>query len=82
MPFVEAYRLVGNNILAQKQQQQQVQTTRPANRVQSSLSNGNKIRQAGISSNSPKQPRKAGNMINPLAMSDEDFEKQFGNRYY
>jgi len=87
--FIDAYMAVGNQMLAQKQQQiaqqqktQQVAQSRPASKGQSTLSNGNKIRQAGISSNSPKQPRKAGNMINPLAMSDEDFEKQFGNRYY
>jgi hypothetical protein len=87
--FIDAYMAVGNQMLAQKQQQiaqqqktQQVAQSRPASKGQSTLSNGNKIRQAGISSNSPKQPRKSGNMINPLAMSDEDFEKQFGNRYY
>ena len=82
-PFLKAYMDIGYRMLAQKNQQQPIQTpraVRPA--TVNTLSNGNKIRQAGISSNSSKQPRKSGNMINPLAMSDEDFEKQFGNRYY
>lgn len=82
-PFLKAYMDIGYRMLAQKNQQQPIQApraVRPA--TVNTLSNGNKIRQAGISSNSSKQPRKSGNMINPLAMSDEDFEKQFGNRYY
>lgn len=80
-PFLKAYMDIGYQMLAQKNQSMQApRAVRPA--TLNTLSNGNKIRQAGISSNSSKQPRKAGNLINPLAMSDEEFERQFGNRYY
>lgn len=82
-PFLFAYKQVGAEMVADyekslAQQQGSVRTIR--NRT-NTLSNGNKIRQAGISSNS-SSPRSKPTMPNFLAMTDEEFEKQFGGRSY
>lgn len=95
-PFLEAYKQVGDHLrdnngfadLIQKQErpaapelappaQPQLLDTRVA-APKSSVANNDKAKAAAPTKTTP---RKNAPIINPLTMSDEDFLKQFGNRY-
>lgn len=89
-PFLQNYIDVAYSMMQggnQNQSQQNYQNnsnvvTRPASSAKYySLSNNNKVRQAGISS---KSSIKKGPNVgpNPLLLSDEEFEKQFGGNMY
>lgn len=84
-PFLQSYLAVGNDLLQQYQNQQANTNVHAPVAVRSAtrsmLSNGNKIRQARISSKSSPQ---ASNPVpdNFLTMSDEEFLQKFGNRRY
>lgn len=90
VPFLMAYQQVGNDLVRQKQRQaqsmqsvqnQSVQPQQPvAVKKQStkpSVTNDKQARAAGITKTSNKSAKK---FINPLAMSDEEFLKQWNNR--
>lgn len=90
VPFLMAYQQVGNDLVRQKQRQaqsmqsvqnQSVQPQQPvAVKKQStkpSVTNDKQARAAGITKTSNKPAKK---FINPLAMSDEEFLKQWNNR--
>lgn len=90
VPFLMAYQQVGNDLVRQKQRQaqsmqsvqnQSVQPQQPvAVKKQStkpSVTNDKQARAAGITKTNSKPAKK---FINPLAMSDEEFLKQWNNR--
>ena len=90
VPFLMAYQQVGNDLVRQKQRQaqsmqsvqnQSVQPQQPvAVKKQStkpSVTNDRQARAAGITKTNSKPAKK---FINPLAMSDEEFLKQWNNR--
>lgn len=74
-PFLTTYIQVGNMMLQQRQNRQPVATKVG---TRNSLSNGDKVRQAGLTRNSPNTAKTA---INPLAMSEEEFLKFMQNKY-
>lgn len=88
IPFLQAYKAIGERLAqagaladlvqAPAHQQQQPATPVPvATRVQQpkpAVTNGDKVNAA---SPTRATPRKAETLVNPLALSDEDFEKQF-----
>lgn len=87
VPFINAYKAVGDHLNAQgafahlaQKQAAPVDKTPVATRVQQPkpvVKNGDKVSAAAPSRSSQK---KAEPIINPLSMSDEEFEKQFANR--
>lgn len=88
VPFINAYKAVGDHMnaqgafahLAQRQATKEVDKTPVATRVvqpKPVVKNGDKVSAAAPSRSSQK---KAEPIINPLSMSDEEFEKQFANR--
>lgn len=83
-PFIEAYKTVGDELFAPPQQQQQQQASQDSVKLaeraavpKPQLKNGDKASAAAPSRNTP---RKAQVLVNPLAMSDDEFLKQFENR--
>lgn len=78
-PFIQAYRLVGDAMVAQRQQMQQkpapvaVRTQTPVAAVAHSA-------KAAAAASTSSSPRKATTVVNPLAMSDDDFLKSMENR--
>lgn len=90
-PFLQAYQQVGNHLRDTNAFADLVDKTRqaePVTKVQpqiiatkvdapkSSVSNNDKANAAAATKNSPKSAKA---FVNPLAMSDEDFAKQFAN---
>ncbi|MCF8861593.1 tail tape measure protein [Agrobacterium phage OLIVR2] len=95
-PFIEAYKQVGDHLrdnngfadLVKVPERQAEKQVAPATQPQlietrvaapkSSVTNNDKAKAAAA----PKTtPRKTAPIINPLAMSDEEFTKQYGNRF-
>ena len=78
-PFIQAYRLVGDAMVAQRQQMQEkpapvaVRTQTPVAAVAHSA-------KAAAAASTSSSPRKATTVVNPLAMSDDDFLKSMENR--
>lgn len=81
MPFVEAYKVVGQQLLQAQPSQPAVATPTAVGTTVSKpkppVTNGDKVSAA---SPTRSTPRKAESFINPLAMSDEEFMKQMSPR--
>lgn len=83
MPFLEAYTVVGNHLrdngvlLAPAPQRQAVPIVTKAAAPKAKVNNGDR---ASAAAQSKSTTRKAKALINPLAMSDDDFMKEFANR--
>ncbi len=83
MPFLEAYTVVGNHLrdngvlLAPAPQRQAVPIVTKAAAPKAKVNNGDR---ASAAAQSKSTTRKAKTLINPLAMSDDDFMKEFANR--
>ena len=81
MPFVEAYRIVGTQLLQAQPQTPAVTTPTAVGttvaKPKPAATNGDKVSAA---SPTRSTPRKAESFINPLAMSDEEFMKQMSPR--
>lgn len=79
-PFLEAYKLVGDQMVAGKAASVQtapVPVARRAAAPTAPVTNGDKATAAAAPRTTAKS---AKTVVNPLAMSDEDFMKQFANR--
>lgn len=81
MPFLQAYKLVGDSLLQERQKSLQTSQARQplATKVmtKTSVENNSKVKSASLPRTTPKAVKK---FINPLSMSDEDFLKQMANR--
>lgn len=80
MPFLQAYKLVGDSLLQERQKQTASQARQPlATKVmnKASVENNSKAKRASPPRSTPKPIKK---FVNPLSMSDEDFLKQMANR--
>ena len=81
MPFVEAYRVVGTQLLKSQTVAPAVAAPTPVGttvaKPKTVVTNGDK---ASAASPTRSTPRKAESFINPLAMSDEEFMKQMSPR--
>lgn len=79
-PFLEAYKVVGDQMVAGKAatvQTAPVPVARRAAAPTAPVTNGDKATAAAAPRTTAKS---AKTVVNPLAMSDEDFMKQFANR--
>lgn len=79
-PFLEAYKLVGDQMVAGKAatvQTAPVPVARRAAAPTAPVTNGDKATAAAAPRTTAKS---AKTVVNPLSMSDEDFMKQFANR--
>lgn len=80
LPFIQAYKLVGDQLFApaqsgQSQPAQKVKIAEKVAKPKPKVSNGDK---ASAAAPSRSTPRKNGQVVNPLAMSDEEFAKMAG----
>lgn len=93
-PFIAAYKQVGDHLrdtngfadLIEKARPAQVTTEQPKpqlldTRVAAPKPSVSNNAQAKAAATTKTTPKKAAPLVNPLAMSDEDFEKQYGNRF-
>lgn len=79
-PFLEAYKLVGDQMVAGKAASVQTAPVPVARRAAAPtvpVTNGDKANAAAAPRTTAKS---AKTVVNPLAMSDDDFMKQFANR--
>lgn len=79
-PFLEAYKLVGDQMVARNSAPSQtapVPVARRAAAPTAAVANSDKANAAAAPRTTAKS---AKTVVNPLAMSDEDFMKQFANR--
>lgn len=84
MPFIKAYISVGQEMAQQRQAQSQSKNREPlAVKVATPKKNvTNEARVKSVASTTKSTSNKASKQfINPLSMSDEEFMKQFGNKY-
>lgn len=81
-PFLQAYKIVGDELVQEANRQQQLQArkepvvTKPAVK-KSKLTNSDKVKSAATTRTTSKTATK---FINPLAMDDDEFLKQMKNR--
>lgn len=81
-PFLQAYKIVGDELVQEANRQQQLQVrkepvvTKPAVK-KSKLTNSDKVKSATTTRTTSKP---AAKFINPLAMDDDEFLKQMKNR--
>lgn len=83
MPFIKAYISVGQEMAQQRQAQSQSKNREPlAVKVATPKKNvTNEARVKSVASTTKSTPKASKQFINPLSMSDEEFMKQFGNKY-
>ena len=83
MPFIKAYISVGQEMAQQRQAQSQSKNREPlAVKVATPKKNViNEAKVKSVASTTKSTPKASKQFINPLSMSDEEFMKQFGNKY-
>lgn len=83
MPFIKAYISVGQEMAQQRQAQSQSKNREPlAVKVATPKKNvTNEARVKSVASTTKSTSKASKQFINPLSMSDEEFMKQFGNKY-
>lgn len=82
IPFLQAYKAVGDFCLQQLQQKQQQQQQAVANLPKGTLNQGNNTNNsAQVKSAAPsgRSRKAASTFVDPFSLSDEEFEKQFAN---
>lgn len=82
IPFLQAYKAVGDFCLQQLQQKQQQQQQAVANLPKGTLNQGNNTNnsaQAKSAAPSGRSRKAASTFVDPFSLSDEEFEKQFAN---
>lgn len=82
IPFLQAYKAVGDFCLQQLQQKQQQQQQAVANLPKGTLNQGNNTNNsAQVKSAAPsgRSRKAASTFVDPFTLSDEEFEKQFAN---
>lgn len=79
--FLQAYKLVGDQMVAEEVATKQTQPAAPVARttaaVKSTVTDSGKAKAATMSRTTPRQAKV---VVNPLALSDDDFLKQFNGR--
>ena len=83
MPFIKAYISIGQEMAQQRQAQSQSKNREPlAVKVATPKKNViNEAKVKSVASTTKSTPKASKQFINPLSMSDEEFMKQFGNKY-
>lgn len=83
MPFINAYISVGQEMAQQRQAQSQSKNREPlAVKVAAPKKNvTNEARVKSVASTTKSSSKASKPFINPLSMSDEEFMKQFGDKY-
>lgn len=79
MPFLAAYKQVGDELMAAKANNSREPIARKVSKPKTGYGSSERVRAAAPTRTSPK---KASKVVNPLSLSDDDFFKQFEqNRY-